>query len=100
MGCASLSPPYEAANDERKGRGTPTAVQPPPPPSGGGAHPGGIPSPVGVPPRLFLRMSEHPRPASGQASWDAAATLSSLDGRYPPLPVPVQWHPRPATNYR
>ena len=24
----------------------------------------------------------------------------SLGGRYPPLPVPVQWHPRPATYYR
>jgi len=60
----------------------------------------GARSPVGVPPRLFLEMSEHLRPASGQASWDAAATIISLGGRYPPLPVPVQWHPRPATYYR
>ena len=54
---------------------------------------GGARSPVGVPPRLFLEMSEHLRPASGQASWDAAATIILLSGRYPPLPVPVQWHP-------
>jgi hypothetical protein len=49
---------------------------------------------------VFLGASERSRPASGQASWDAAATISSLSGRYPPLPVPVQWHPRPATDYR
>jgi hypothetical protein len=61
---------------------------------------GGARSPVGVPPRLFLGMSEHPRPASGQASWDAAATIILLSGRYPPLPVPVQRHPRPATYCR
>jgi hypothetical protein len=42
---------------------------------------------------VFLEMSEHLRPASGHASWDAAATISSLDGRYPPLPVPVQCAP-------
>jgi len=54
---------------------------------------GGARSPVGVPPRLLLEMSEHPRPASGQASWDAAATIILLGGRYPPLPVPVQCAP-------
>jgi hypothetical protein len=42
---------------------------------------------------VFLEMSEHLRPASGHASWDAAATISPLDGRYPPLPVPVQCAP-------
>jgi hypothetical protein len=66
-------------------------------------------SPVGVPLRLLLEMSEHLRPASGQASWDAVERVigtrepvfpkdhghakppaNSLDGRYPPLPVPVQ----------
>ena len=54
---------------------------------------GGARSPVGVPPRLLLEMSEHLRPASGQASWDAAATIILLGGRYPPLPVPVQCAP-------
>ncbi len=52
---------------------------------------------------VFLEMSEHLRPASGQASWDAAATITLLSGRYPPLPVPVQRAPRgrprlPATD--
>jgi len=42
---------------------------------------------------VFLGASERSRPASGHASWDAAATFSSLDGRYPPLPVPVQCAP-------
>ena len=42
---------------------------------------------------VFLEMSGHLRPASGHASWDAAATITLLSGRYPPLPVPVQCAP-------
>jgi hypothetical protein len=38
--------------------------------------------PVGVPPRLLPGVSEHSRPASGHASWDAAATIIPLGGRY------------------
>jgi hypothetical protein len=64
------------------------------------ARAGGTRSPVGVPPRLFAEVSEHLHPASGQASWDAAATITLLSGCCPPLPVPVQRHPRPATHYR
>jgi hypothetical protein len=97
VGCASLSPRYESEKREAERRQT--RIQPSAP-YGRGSVLFGARSPVGVPPRLFLEMSEHLRPASGQASWDAAATITLLDGRYPPLPVPVQWHPRPAIDYR
>ena len=44
-------------------------------------------SPVGVPPRLFLETSKRLRPASGQASWDAAA-IPTLTARWA-LPTPA-----------
>ena len=85
---------------KNKGSGTPTDAYSYRPRLRRGSVLSGARSPVGVPPRLFLRASKRPCPASGQASWDAAATITLLSGRYPPLPVPVQWHPRPATYYR
>ena len=48
---------------------------------------GGARSPVGVPPRLLLGMSEHLRPASGQASWDAAAIPMPIAKRALPAPA-------------
>ena len=57
---------------EREAERRQTRIQPSAP-YGRGSVLSGARSPVGVPPRLLLEMSEHLRPASGQASWDAAA---------------------------
>jgi hypothetical protein len=79
---------------ERKGSGTPTDVLTEPPRLAGAAARAFACARLSAFHRdVLLEMSEHLRPASGHASWDAAATITLLSGRYPPLPVPVQCAP-------
>ena len=91
---ASLAMTDGRGKNERKGSGTPTDVFSQPPHLAGAAARAFARARLSAFHRdVFLEMSEHLRPASGHASWDAAATITLLSGRYPPLPVPVQCAP-------
>ena len=90
VGFALRSPPYKGTKGKRNAD---RRVVQPLRAFGAAAHPAGCARLSAFHQRRFPGASERSRPASGHASWDAAATISSLSGRYPPLPVPVQCAP-------